>query len=145
MLRGEGLSVCTHFFVPSKSALQLRRMQYPVYRRRDLQFTTKALSRTELASLYAQSVCVLDSPQSGQSGLTMRTIEAMGAGRKVVTTNPEVTKYDFYEYGDFLNPEDMEGVLRFCSERKRGTPAEVRLQYSLSSWVKNMSELMELK
>ena len=51
-------------------------------------------------SLYseAMAVCdvVLDLPHPEQTGMTMRAIEAVGAGKKLITTARDVVKYDFY-------------------------------------------------
>jgi hypothetical protein len=40
---------------------------------------------------------VLDIQHPRQTGLTMRTLEALGAGKKLVTTNVQVKEYDFYD------------------------------------------------
>ena len=39
---------------------------------------------------------VLDSAQDGQLGLTIRVLEAIGAKKKIITTNEDVINYDFY-------------------------------------------------
>jgi hypothetical protein len=40
---------------------------------------------------------VLDVNHSAQTGLTMRSIETIGARKKLITTNREVEEYDFYD------------------------------------------------
>jgi hypothetical protein len=52
-----------------------------------------------IVSVVAASRAVLDIQHPRQTGLTMRTLEALGGGRKLVTTNMEVQKYDFYHPG----------------------------------------------
>ena len=46
--------------------------------------------------IYSNSRCVLDSAQEGQMGLTIRVLEALGAKKKLITTNEDIVNYDFY-------------------------------------------------
>ncbi|WP_419870120.1 glycosyltransferase family protein [Chryseobacterium sp. CT-SW4] len=59
------------------------------------------LNHRDVVGLYNNSKCVLDINHPHQTGLTMRTFEALGAGKKLITTNPEVKKYSFY------NPQNI--------------------------------------
>ncbi len=97
-LRGQGFKVFAHYYMPSRLVAALRVAQYACYRGTDFAFEPLSTKRT--AEIYTRSRAVIDSPQAHQHGLTMRTIEAIGAGRKLVTTNTDVRNYDFYEYGN---------------------------------------------
>tara|TARA_Y100000589_G_scaffold331568_1_gene385647 strand:+ start:460 stop:1440 length:981 start_codon:yes stop_codon:yes gene_type:complete len=44
-----------------------------------------------------QADIIIDVNHPDQSGLTMRTIEALGMGKNLITTNPEIKNYYFYE------------------------------------------------
>ncbi len=44
-----------------------------------------------------QADIIIDVNHPDQSGLTMRTIEALGMGKKLITTNSEIKKYSFYD------------------------------------------------
>ena len=46
----------------------------------------------DIVSLYKESEVILDINHPGQNGLTMRTFEALGAGKKLITTNTEIKK-----------------------------------------------------
>lgn len=94
-LEAMGMKVFRHFYMPSRSTEILRKMTLPSYRGGS--FTTRTLSSAEVASVYSRSIAVIDSPQSGQYGLTMRTLEVVGARRKLITTNADVIKYNFYD------------------------------------------------
>lgn len=59
-------------------------------------FIHKPINATEMNSLYQRAKCVIDINHPDQSGLTMRTIETIGAGKKLITTNSFVNKEDFY-------------------------------------------------
>lgn len=145
ILRAAGLTVETRYYMPSRSSLALRRIQNPVYRRSDISFTHDPIDRRELSALYARCTCVIDAPQAGQSGLTMRTIEALGAGRRLVTANAAVRGYDFFRYGDVLvaGESSPEGLVSFCKGRTRSIPDDVRKRYSLRSWVATASKNLE--
>lgn len=61
----------------------------------------KSLTTSEILELYKKSDVILDINHPGQKGLTMRTFESLGAGKKMITTNAEIKKYSFY------NPENF--------------------------------------
>lgn len=55
-----------------------------------------SLNVSEIINLYKESSVILDINHPGQNGLTMRTFEALGAGKKIITTNKEIIKFPFY-------------------------------------------------
>jgi hypothetical protein len=61
----------------------------------------KSLSTKDIVKLYQDSKVILDINHPLQKGLTMRTFEAIGSKRKLITTNPEIRKYPFY------NPQNI--------------------------------------
>lgn len=56
----------------------------------------KSLTTQQILELYKDSDVILDINHPGQKGLTMRTFESIGAGKKMITTNVEIKKYSFY-------------------------------------------------
>jgi hypothetical protein len=56
-------------------------------------------SAAEIVDVVRSSRAVLDIQHFKQTGLTMRTLETLGAGKKLITTNPDVREYDFYDEG----------------------------------------------
>lgn len=56
----------------------------------------KSLNVNDIIALYNESSVILDINHPGQNGLTMRTFEALGAGKKIITTNKEIKNYPFY-------------------------------------------------
>ncbi len=61
---------------------------------RDIHF--RALPYETYVAWTKQAEAVLDFPHPLQSGLTMRTLEAIGLGKKIITTNREIANYSFY-------------------------------------------------
>ena len=59
-------------------------------------FSYEPLPSSAVADTIRKSKSVLDIQHPKQSGLTMRTIETLGARRKLITTNADIVNYDFY-------------------------------------------------
>ncbi|MBO9731722.1 MAG: hypothetical protein J7623_23985 [Chitinophaga sp.] len=57
----------------------------------------KVIDRAEVADLMSRAKCIIDIPVPGQAGLTIRTIETLAAGKKIITTNKYVKRGDFYD------------------------------------------------
>ncbi|MGK6352544.1 hypothetical protein [Parapedobacter sp. DT-150] len=62
----------------------------------------KPLSFSEIISYYKRSKAILDINHPKQKGLTLRTFEAIGAQRKLITTNSQITKFPFYNMRNFF-------------------------------------------
>lgn len=101
------------------------------------EFETSKLSSKEMETIIFESKCILDAPQAGQTGLTIRTIECLGAKRKLITTNKHIKKYDFY---DERNIYVYDGIIDkdsvFFKQNYVDIPIEIYEKYSLESWLK---------
>lgn len=141
ILRQEGARVFTHYYIPSKSVGLLCRMQNRKYQQVELR--CDVLSRAQVVNLFRISKTIIDAPQACQSGLTMRTIETVGAQRKLITANPEISNYDFFAYGQMKYlpyAEDLD--MSFITADPAGIPDDVRLRYSIHSWMERVLEIM---
>lgn len=86
-----------YFFFPSRLVYIYRKLFNPEFKKAHLrEFHFKPLNDKEIDKLFSESSIILDAPQKGQSGLTIRVIEALGAKKKIITTNSDVINYDFY-------------------------------------------------
>lgn len=77
----------------------------------DLKFCSfETISYREVLKLYAQSKVIVDFSNVSQSGLSMRVVEALGAGKKLVTTNKNIQQESFYNpsYIHVINPVKIE-------------------------------------
>ena len=136
-LESEGATVYCHYYMPSHSVALLRQIKDPIYK--DTTFKYDALGRRDIARIYAASRTVIDSPQAGQSGLTMRTLETLGARRRLVTANTAVKQYDFYDYGNvFVCTNDELPDMSFVGSDPNPLPSEVYERYSISSWLNHL-------
>jgi len=68
----------------------------PLWRAEKGTLGTTPLSAPEVSAIYEKAACVLDIEHPGQRGLTVRTIECLLAGRKLITTNRHILRSDLY-------------------------------------------------
>lgn len=64
--------------------------------------TDKTIPTDEFRKIIASSIVILDTSAPYQEGLTARFMWALGLGKKIITTNSVVNKYDFYSPGQVL-------------------------------------------
>lgn len=100
------------------------------------------LAKPTLQSVFRESFSILDIEHPLQRGLTMRTFETLGSGKKLVTTNEGVRDYEFF------SPENVCIIDRKkprVSESFLNSPFAplsdaVRKRYSISGWVAEVLE-----
>ena len=131
-----------YYFFPSPIVYFYRKIMNKELRRAKYsEFHYVPLNGKEMNDIYEASRCVLDSAQAGQVGLTIRVLEALGAKKKLITTNEDVVNYDFYRPENIYLYEgkiDLGNVF-FKSEYK-DVEQEVYDRYSLRSWLKEIVE-----
>lgn len=95
----------------------------------------KSLSEEALFGIYGSSRSVLDLPNNPQSGYTMRTFEALGSHRKLITANPNIVNEDFYtpESVFVINVPREFPDRSFLYAQADFSPALER--YSLRNWI----------
>ena len=86
------------------------------------------------------SKALLDIQHPTQTGLTMRTLESVGCGVKLITTNSEVKKYDFYNPNNILviNREKPEIPKFFLETPYESLPDEIYRKYSINNWAQTI-------
>ena len=87
----------------------------------------------------ARTRCVIDISQKGQTGLTRRPLEALFYGKKLLTDNPEIARYDFYRPQNvFILGKDPEEQLRaFIESPLAEVPESVRAAYDVNEWIRH--------
>lgn len=69
--------------------------------------TFKPYTHDEMRQQCIETKAILDLTQEHQQGLTMRTLETVGAKKKLVTNNSYITEYDFYNDSDYEIMTDL--------------------------------------
>lgn len=86
-----GIAFYYYLYTPFSSYLKFR-----IRGRRFTNAKFKKLDPEQILDLYKRSNVILDLPQVNQTGLTMRTFEVLGAGKKLLTTNKKLAEIDIY-------------------------------------------------
>ena len=108
--------------------------------------STKSLPADVVAQKVASSKAVLDVEHPRQRGLTMRTIETLMAGKKLITTNKLILNSNLY------HPSRIQVICRnepeipsgFMEETFLSIPDTIRNYYSCKEWVTELLELQEV-
>jgi hypothetical protein len=100
-----------------------------------------------VAEVFARSKCVIDIQRTGQSGLTMRTFEALASGAVLVTTNEAIRNEPFYDpvrvvilpEGDPIKARALIVRALHAYTDDPGWVSRSLAPYSLSTWVQTIS------
>ena len=98
----------------------------------------ESLTISEILELYKTSNVILDINHPGQKGLTMRTFETIGAGKKMITTNVEIKKYPFYNSNNIyiINRDDVVLDKNFFELPYAEVDKELYYKLSIEGWLK---------
>ena len=113
-------------------------------RKKPFYVTFSGVSPEIVSRIIKHSKVCIDICRPGQSGLTMRTYEAMAAHTKLVTTNENVRKMDFYSENnicviDRKNPYVDPGFVTTPFDASVDVLVE---NYSVNNWTKKLIELI---
>jgi hypothetical protein len=105
---------------------------------RELSF--KSLKLLDIVSLYQKSSVVLDINHPLQSGLTMRTFEAIGAKKKLITTNTNISKYPFFNENNIfiIDRNDIKLELSFFQRNYINIDTNLYEKLSIDGWLFNL-------
>lgn len=142
-LSGMKINTYFYFYSPSKILFLLQKIFLKPFRSikfQDVSFD--ALSKNEVVNIISKSECVIDIHSPYQSGLTMRAIEALGAKRKLITTNNNVKSYDFFDDKNIFVFNRNDPIISLSFLKKDFEPIQYKIytKYSLGEWVKVIFE-----
>lgn len=127
------------FYFPSKLLYYKMKLTDKKFRltssKKDFKFET--LHQEELLRIVEDSEIVVDAQHPKQSGLTMRTIETLGARKKLITTNKDIVNYDFYCRENILVVDRCNPVVteEFLNSKYREISETIYKKYSLYGWL----------
>ena len=138
-----GLGFTQMLYYPSRSLYRVKR----IFRRSFWGAPSgntifKPLTRQEIISLIARASVIVDIERSVQAGYTIRTIETIAAGRKLITTNPKIQDADFYQPSNhlYIDRENPTIEADFFSKPIKNTSSDVITRYSLNGWLNDIFE-----
>ncbi len=130
-----------YHYMPSKLKYYYHKCTAKEYKKaKPKDFMFARLSFAEMVDVFMRSEAILDSPQAGQTGLTIRTLECLGAKRKLVTANPDVVHYDFYRPENIYvyDGKKIDFSHPFFHSAYRELPEEIYQKYSIGSFVNTL-------
>lgn len=134
---GLGLRYFVYPYLGSRLLYWGYRVAKPEFRgTRPADFRFAPLPYPEVLRVLATSTAVVDVEHPDQRGLTMRTLEVLGAGQKLVTTNAHVRSYPFFSEDRVwvLDRHDVRVDPAFFRTRAPPMPASFAAEYSLTAW-----------
>jgi hypothetical protein len=103
-------------------------------------FSYRPMSKSSLAELFARSRAILDIEHPDQRGLTMRTFETIGSGKKLVTTNRNAELEDFFDPDRVLIIDRKAPAIpeNFLAADPPPLSPTIKQRYSLASWLEEI-------
>jgi hypothetical protein len=132
------LASYSYFFYQSKWVFLLRKLFDKNFKKIPFKsITWKSLTQRETVELVKNGRILIDIHHPGQMGLTMRTIECLGASKKLITTNGDVKNHDFYCSENILivDRENPEISANFIAAQYKPIAPLIYKKYSIESWV----------
>jgi len=138
-LKHHNLKTFSYFYSPSKILFLFQKLfkkDFRTIRWSDVSF--QSLSKKDVVEIIKQSKAVVDIQHPLQSGLTMRTMEILGAKRKLLTTNQSIENYDFFDKNNIyiLDRNRLNINVDFFNLPYQKVSKDIYEKYSLHSWIK---------
>lgn len=105
-------------------------------------FRFDPLTKADVQQVFFGSAAVLDIEHPRQTGLTMRTLETLGARKKLITTNASVTSYDFFSPSNIcvIDRENPTVPLNFLTTPYIDVEPAIYHRYRLEGWLDEILE-----
>jgi len=105
-------------------------------------FNFQPLNKDMVQSVFSKSFAILDVEHPHQTGLTIRSLEAFGAHKKLVTTNQAIENYDFYSPNNIciIDRKKPEIPKSFFDEKFTTPSPSIYEKYSLRGWLNEIFE-----
>lgn len=131
-------------FSPSRILFNFKKLTDSSFRKFDInKISFKSLSHSEIIDIYRTTKIILDINHPGQSGLTMRTFETLGAGRKLITTNSKVRLYPFFDPQNIyiINRDKISFDEDFFKTDFKPISSNILNIMSLKGWIEEIFDL----
>jgi hypothetical protein len=144
MLKINGLNSFYYFYFPSKLLFWKRKIFDKSFKSVSIKsFQFKMISAERTAYYMSKSKASLDIQGPSQVGLTMRTIETIGAQRKLITSNISVKTYDFYNKNNIFIIDRNNPTIdpNFFKTPYIPIDEKIYYKYSLQCWIDDVFAL----
>lgn len=99
-----------------------------------------SLTKNQILNYYNEAKVILDINHPHQKGLTLRTFEALGASKKIITTNDEIKKFPFYNNNNIqvIDRDDIKIDIRLFESNYQEINKQTLDKFSLSGFLYNI-------
>lgn len=137
----QGLKIYSFMYLPHKLVYLYNKVTNPAFKKAKMDdFSYEKLPFEKVYEIYDQSRTVLDIESFTQTGLTMRTLEIIGLHKKLITTNPDIINYDFYNENNIqmLDRNHPKVDVEFINREYLELDEAIYKKYSLENWLKTV-------
>ena len=110
-----------------------------------IKYHSTPFSYYENLQMAADSKCIIDlHHDSLHTGLSFRTFEALGFNKKLITTNPIIKDYDFYNSQNIFHIDentDFSRIDDFIKSDYIEIDSIIKNKYSFTNWIKYILEI----
>lgn len=124
------MGITTNFIIVKSSKLD-----------KDKAYYHAPVSYDVVTDMVAESKAVLNVAMPGQTGITMRDLEALLIGVKLITTNPHIKNEDFYNANNIyiLDGNNVEGLKDFLEKPIIPAPQEIKQRYDFNKFIEEVT------
>lgn len=105
------------------------------------EISRKRIQYDEYLEIMRKSKCIIDIEHNNQNGLTIRTFEAIFAGKPLITTNKYVKNYDFYSYTPVKTFDVFDDEYPIPSFVDNDMLEKYFIKYNIKNWLSVMLNL----
>lgn len=96
------------------------------------------ISYEEVLNYISQSRCIVDAIQRNSTGLTIKTCESVVFDRKLITTNEQVSKENFYNKSNIMLYHNNNSISEFLSLEFKPYSMEDKYQFSYKHFFESL-------
>ena len=98
---------------------------------------TPKITYQQMISEIREGRVLLDVSKAGQKGLTMRPMEALGLGKKLITTNSDIRNYSFYDPQNIMiiDPAAIQLDPEFFNTPYKPVPETIKERFHVRTWL----------
>ena len=137
----QGLKIYSFMYLPHKLVYLYNKVTNPAFKKAKMSdFSYEKLPFEKVYEIYDKSKTVLDIESITQTGLTMRTLEIIGLHKKLITTNPDIVNYDFYNENNIqmIDRKHPKVDTEFINREYLELDEPIYKKYSLENWLKTV-------
>lgn len=103
----------------------------------------KSLNYSDYLKVISKSRCIVDFVQEGQSGTTMRTLEAIFSTKKIVSNNEYLKDMDFFHPNNIfiVKGGSFDGLKQFLESDYMPISSDILKTYTFDYWIKQITSI----